>query len=109
MSALCGCAYLHCRCMQLFIIRNWDVVVVWKGADWDIMSLNVLTQRVCGVHCVCRYETSTVQYREHAVSSSDEYKSKSANLLEPKASALLHLLSSSKENTQVMRPKLTFY
>jgi len=38
---------------------------MWKGADWDIMSLNALTPRVCGVHCICRYETSTVQYREH--------------------------------------------
>jgi len=39
-----------------------------------------------------------------AVSSGDKYEvSKSANLLEPKAFAPLHVLSNSKENTQVMR------
>lgn len=46
-----------------------------------------------------------------AVSSGDEYDvelSKSANLVEPKASALLHLLSSSKEITQVMEAKMNF-
>lgn len=65
-SQHCVDVYLCCRCMKSFIIRNWDVVVMWKGAGWDIMSQNSQTKCVCGVHCVCtcQNKTSIVQCRE---------------------------------------------